>query len=196
MINKKKYEEIPDNDRFNVVMEGVAYYASVHTPNPGYKGKDPLFLVNLGLNAEGLKKAKKFGLTVYDPTDTIDLPYVRIGRKLNKREASEVKPDVVDSKMNNIPSNILIGNGSKVRVKFATYWWGEDERGDDPKEPEGGVGTTIFKVQVIDLVRYENGDDLASVDGGFSLDDATSIANEAPSTPAKKVGNGADIFDD
>ena len=196
MINKQQYESIPDNDRFNVVFEGTAYFASIHTPKAGYKGKGKLYEVSLGLDDKGVEKANKYGLRVYSETDSIPMPHIKIRRKIDAAKgqtAESVKPEVVDSKLRSIPSNILIGNGSKVRVKFATFWWGDDEMGDDPSDPDGGVGTTMFKVQVVDLVRFENGDDLGEVDGGFSLDDETSIANEAP---AKKVTNGGTIFDD
>lgn len=212
-MKEKEFNAIPDNDRFNRVLEGVAYFASVLKPSPGYKKKDPVYIVNLGLeNDAEVKKAKSFGLTVKDATEDIPLPYVVIKRKLKGRDPEKVKPIVVDECQNPWPSNVLIGNGSKIVVKFATYWWGDDD--------EGGVGSTLLKVQVTNLVRFIPDDtkdsDLKYNKDGFNItkflqeeeegetiSDLESLVideeeedDNPPKTPASVGATNPDIFDE
>ncbi len=169
-MNKKEFELIPENERFNCVLEGEAYYASVHTPNMSAVKKfnaDPFFGISLTLEGDQLEKAKEMGLNVRDANDSIPKPFVVIKRKVKEgKTADEVRPSVVDEMQNPIPKNILIGNGSVVLVKFATYWY---EAGG------GGVGTTFFKTQVKDLVAY-NPDNIVDPDlemnkDGFNIND-------------------------
>jgi len=64
-------------------------------------------------------------------------------------EPFEIKVDVFDAKMNNWPKDVLIGNGSIVKVCFSLYAWNVVAR--------GGIGVTLRlkAVQVIDHVPYE-----------------------------------------
>ena len=71
-----------------------------------------------------------------------------IGRP-HKGEPFEIKVDVFDAKMNHWPKDVLIGNGSIVKVCFSLYPWNVVAR--------GGVGVTLRlkAVQIIDHVPYE-----------------------------------------
>lgn len=64
-------------------------------------------------------------------------------------EPFEIKVDVFDAKMNAWPKDILIGNGSIVKVCFSLYPWNVVAR--------GGVGITLRlkAVQILDHVAYE-----------------------------------------
>lgn len=74
----------------------------------------------------------------------------------------DIKPELVDTAQNPIPSNILVGNGSKVRCKFATYW--------ADNKPHDGVKASLYKTQVIDLVEFKMGDnDFLSDGSGFKV---------------------------
>lgn len=172
-MNQLEFSKISENDRFNRVLEGTAYYASVHTPNMSptkttekkkWKGL-PYFGVTLGLDAKNLELAKSYGIKVFEADKFIPMPHVKIQRKIKEGKTSEeCKPEVVDSVQRPVPSNILIGNGSTVIVKFATYWYDNDG---------GGVGSALMKVQIRDLVPFERKGDRAFVtdEGGFKVDD-------------------------
>lgn len=207
-MNEAQFNAMPDNDRFNRVLEGVAYYASVHSPNLSAQkkfGSLPMFMVTLGLDAENEAKAKEYGLKISPATDAIPHPHVKIKRKVKDGvEPSAVKPLVVDSLQNEIPSSVLIGNGSKVACKFATYW--------PPNGEMYGAGTTFFKMQVKELSVYdpdrEADSDLSMDESGFSIADHLSIQNEntpsndtaseevATAKSTKKVASSKDIFDE
>lgn len=186
-MNKKEFELIPENERFNCVLEGEAYYASVHAPNTSAVKKfnaDPFFGINLTLEGDQLDKAKELGLNIRDANDSIPKSFVVIKRKVKEgKTEDEVRPSVVDEMQNPIPKNILIGNGSKVLCKFATYWY---EAGG------GGVGNTLFKVQVKDLVAY-NPDNIVDPDlemnkDGFNINDYMTAESEAKQ-PAEEVAD-------
>lgn len=203
-MNEAEFNAMPDNERFNRVLEGLAYYASVHKPNlSGQKnyGSLPVYMVTLGLDAKNEKLAKSWGLKVLDANDAIPHPHVRIKRKIKEGvDPESVRPAVLDgSAQKSIPKSVLIGNGSKVRVKFATYW--------PPNGEKYGAGTTFFKMVVDDLIVYdpstEPDSDLEAKEGGFSIDDhlGTDVASEADNEdngetqPAKAVASGS-IFDE
>ncbi len=161
-----EFMALPEKERKSRVLDGVFYWASVHKPNTSAVKKFnalPAFQISVGLDEEGVAKAKSFGLTVKDPDQYIPMPYVKIQRKVRppKTEA-DVKPTVVDSKQNIIPDTILIGNGSIGRVKFGTRW---------SKAPGGGVIADLYKVQVIKLNEYTNSSDssLLIEEGGFTV---------------------------
>lgn len=59
---------------------------------------------------------------------------------------SKYRPTVIDSDKNELPSNTLIGNGSKVIVKATPYTWNF--------KGKSGVSLGLTAVQVIDLVEY------------------------------------------
>lgn len=104
------------------------------------------------------KKAALDGATAYakpsftknDETGIYCFKYKQsaIGRP-NKGEPFEIKVDVFDAKMNRWPKDVLIGNGSIVKVCFSLYPWNVVAR--------GGVGVTLRlkAVQVIDHIPYE-----------------------------------------
>lgn len=178
MLTKAEYEEIPENDRFNCVLEGTAYYSSVHKPNmAGVRQFDaePVFITTLGLDEENQEKAEAMGLIVKEPNEVIPEPHVQIKRKVkDDKEPDDVKPTVVDSRQQIIPEDVLVGNGSKVAVKFATYW----HRSSD----KWGVGTVMFKMQVTDLVPYDPSTivdpDLDMNEDGFSIETYLAGENE------------------
>lgn len=168
-MNKSEFTAIPDEDRFRT-LEGTAFFAHVQSPDMQSAKRfnsTPEYHLSLGLDDEGVKLAKSYGLTVKDANDYIPMPFVKIKRKVKDTSDPQAsKPDIVDSQQRAVPDDILIGNGSKVGVKFATYWY--DQFG-------GGVGAALLKVQVLDLKKYEGGanthdTDLVMDDGGWTVD--------------------------
>ena len=212
-MQKDEFNAIDEKLRLGRTLEGIAYYACVHSPNmtsvKKFKG-EPYYIVNLGLDKESeLEKAKSWGLEIHEPQGEIKEPYVKIKRKIKApKTADNVKVEVVDTAQNAIPPSILIGNGSRVRCKFTTYWF--DNNG-------GGVGTGLYKVQVVDLIRFVpkdrdfvsdgSGFTLSSEDTGADLEDAPSGDDspddfadvlpwdEAPKKKASGAKASSDLFD-
>jgi len=166
-ITKSAFLALTEKDRMNRVLEGTAFYASVHNPNMSAAkkfGADPAFMISLGLEGDQIKLAESFGLKIMPADEFINMPYVKLKRTIREgKTPDEVKPLVVDAVQNKVPPHILIGNGSKVLCKFGTYWY--DTNG-------GGVGTSLFKVQVRELVPYAaptTDRDLKMDAGGFKV---------------------------
>jgi len=149
------------------VLEGSAMYTFIHRPDKGNPKHRilPAYKIDLVLDTpEQLKKAQSFGLNIKKPKgpdDKFKGPYVQIKSKVaDGREP----PRVIDSQRNVIPPSILVGNGSKVRVRFLPWAYGEGE-----------VTPILQEIQVLELVRYvpteaelaRKGDYLAAVPGGF-----------------------------
>ena len=176
-MNKLDFNNHPEQDRMNRVLEGTAFYACVHAPNYKQAKKfnaTPAFMVTLGLDEDGVKKAEEYGIKVNQPDKYISMPYVKIQRKVKEgKTVDEVKPTVVDSVQQKLPSNMFIGNGSKVLCKFGTYWY--DNNG-------GGVGTVLFKMQVRDLVAFDpqsEDSQLLMDEGGFTIPDTKEASTDA-----------------
>lgn len=198
-MDKNTFEAIPSSQRANQVLEGTAYWACLHTPNTAAQkkfGADPFFGLSLGLDDEGVKKAKAMGLNVKDATESTPMAHVDLKRKVRTdKTAEEVRPDVVDDLGQDIPRSILIGNGSKVMVKSATYWY--DNNG-------GGVGAALLKVRIVDLIPYVSKDqDMETDGGGFSVSDymaktGTVAEDDVPFdvTESKATGTNPALFDE
>jgi len=121
-------------------------------------------------------------------------------------EPFEIKVDVFDAKMNPWPKDVLIGNGSIVKVCFSLYPWNVVAR--------GGVGVTLRlkAVQIIDHVPYEaeertygfeqeDGVDMGG-QGEFGADAAQENLEEEPKQEENKPVNpyenysGGKVVDD
>ena len=168
MITEAKFNTFSEKDRMNRTLEGIAYWAHVQAPKHSDKYKSDTFQINLGLDEAGIARAESYGLEVKPADKWNDMPHVVIQRKVRPgKTIAETKPDVVDSMQN--PSSELIGNGSNVIVKFGTYFFGDKVR------------TTLFKVQIRKLVKYEG------ASGGLVKDPSGYVAGQA---------TGTDGFDD
>lgn len=180
-MKKAEFNNIPEKDRMNRVLEGTAFYASVHKPNMAAAkkfGSPPAFTVTLGLDEENVKKATSYGLKVHEADNFIPMPYVKIQRKVKEgKSESDVKPMVVDSIQQPVPESILIGNLSQVAVKFGTYWY--DTQG-------GGVGTILFKMQIRKLVPFVP----SSLDSQLAMDES---GFTIPETIAEMDDEGFDV---
>lgn len=192
-MKKQEFNALPENERRNRVLTGIAYFASIHEPNMSavvkFKGL-PKYKVSLGLDPEGVKLAQSFGLTVKDPTAKIPMPWIEIKRDVRAgKSIEEVAPDVMDAMQRPIPPAIKVGNGSKILCKFGTYWY--DTMG-------GGVGTSLYKVQVLSLVPYTGGDKTLAMDEqGFNIDDflASSKEDESIDDAGLSAAGEANILD-
>jgi len=125
------------------IVEGVAMWASVTTPNTTYT---PVYTVNLIVDEEVANDFRSRGFKVKDMEEG---PALIIKRKVNGKDGSvNSAPKLLDR--NKQPLNVSVGNGSKVRVQY--------------KEWESTWNGTLYKgldfqaMQVIDLVEYASPD--------------------------------------
>jgi len=125
------------------IVEGVAMWASVTTPNTTYT---PVYTVNLVVDEDVANDFRTRGFTVKDMEEG---PALVIKRKVNgKNGQANSAPKLLDR--NKQPLNVSVGNGSKVRVQY--------------KEWESTWNGTLYKgldfqaMQVIELVEYASPD--------------------------------------
>lgn len=125
------------------LVEGVAYWASVTTPNTTYT---PVYTVNLIVDEDVANDFRSRGFTVKDMEEG---PALLIKRKVNGPNGMvRPAPKLLDK--NKQPLNTSVGNGSKVRVQY--------------KEWESTWNGTLYKgldfqaMQVLELVEYASPD--------------------------------------
>ena len=125
------------------LVEGVAYWASVTTPNTTYT---PVYTVNLVVTDEVANDFRSRGFKVKDMDEG---PALLIKRKVNGPNGM-VRPAPKLLDRNKQPLTVAVGNGSKVRVQY--------------KEWESTWNGTLYKgldlqaMQVLDLVEYASAD--------------------------------------
>jgi len=125
------------------LVEGVAYWASVTTPNTTYT---PVYTVNLVVTDEVANDFRSRGFTVKDMEEG---PALLIKRKVNGPNGMiRPAPKLLDQ--NKQPLNVSVGNGSRVKVQY--------------KEWESTWNGTVYKgldfqaMQVLELVEYASPD--------------------------------------
>lgn len=125
------------------VLEGTAYWAFVTTPNTTY---DPCYTVNLVVDNETAQSFEDRGFTVKQMNEG---PAIIIKRKVNGPNGMIRKaPVLMDRRKQEIDVNV--GNGSHVKVQYKEWesqWNGKTFKGLD-----------FMKMQVLELVEYNNGD--------------------------------------
>lgn len=161
----------PTNFIESQVLEGIAIYARLHSPDPGNtKMRIPAaYKIDLLLvDPKQLEKAKSLGLNIKPPHGEVHThPYVLIKSKVKENRKP---PKVIDSQRNAIPSSILVGNGSLVRVRFMPFTYGEGE-----------VTAILQETQVLTLVRYESKPrDISSTDVSYLGAVEGGFVTEAP----------------
>ena len=125
------------------LVEGVAYWASVTTPNTTYT---PVYTVNLVVSDEVANDFRSRGFTVKDMEEG---PALLIKRKVNGPNGM-VRPAPKLLDQNKQPLSVSVGNGSKVKVQY--------------KEWESTWNGTLYKgldfqaMQVLELVEYASPD--------------------------------------
>jgi len=125
------------------LVEGVAYWASVTTPNTTYT---PVYTVNLVVSDEVANDFRSRGFTVKEMEEG---PALLIKRKVNGPNGM-VRPAPKLLDQNKQPLSVSVGNGSKVKVQY--------------KEWESTWNGTLYKgldfqaMQVLELVEYSSPD--------------------------------------
>jgi hypothetical protein len=133
-----------------MVIEGTAYWASISKPNTTY---EPKWTINVVLSEEDAKDFASRGHTVKESDDG---SFVVIKRKCEGNNGPNNQPRLLDINGNDV--NVLIGNGSKVKVQYREYDW--------EMNGKSGKGLDLQAVKILDLVPYSAGDGDELVDDG------------------------------
>jgi hypothetical protein len=133
-----------------MVIEGIAYWASVTSPNTTF---EPVYTVNLVVSEEKADELRSQGIKVVDKEEG---PTVVIKRKVNGPNGMiRSAPKLLDSQKR--PMDCKVGNGSKVKVQYKP--WEISRSGTVYR------GLDFQAMQVLELVSY-------SVDGDeFDIED-------------------------
>ena len=132
------------------IESGIAYWASVRNPNLKF---EPVFTVDLLVNEEVAAKYEGRGFKVKTlvVNDEVLGKALQIKRKVNGPNGMVRKaPKLVDENKVPLDDDVLVGNGSKVRVQFSE-WEVTNKYGDFK-------GLDFQGMQVLDLVSYKSGD--------------------------------------
>lgn len=127
-----------------MLIEGIAYWASVTSPNTTF---EPVYTVNLVINGDEADRLRSDGIKVVDKEEG---PTVIIKRKVNGPGGMIRKaPKLIDKGRN--PLNCKVGNGSRVKVQYKP--WEVERQGVKYR------GLDFQGMQVIDLVSYSTDGD-------------------------------------
>ena len=118
-------------------VEGKAYWASVTRPNTTF---DPVYQIDLAVDDKTAEEFKGKGVSVkQDERGSV----VKFKRKVARADGTKN------------PIDVLVGNGSKVKVLYKPFEW--------KFAGKSGTSLDLQAVQVIDLVPY--GEDFDVSDG-------------------------------
>ena len=147
-------------------VEGTAYWAAVVAPNTTF---EPQWKIDVALDAAGIEQVNGIEGVVIKNKDDERGDFISLKRNVEDRSGNKKPaPKVIDSQ-NNAWDDKLIGNGSKVCVKFHTYPY--NYRG------KSGISAELDAVQVIDLVEYNSADSgFQARENGYVVEPA--MANE------------------
>lgn len=130
------------------IQEGIAYWASVTTPNTKF---EPVYTVDLVVSDEVANDFESRGYRVKElkVNDEVVGRAINIKRKVNGPNGMVRKaPLLMDA--NKVPLDENVGNGSKVKVQY-NEWEATNKFGTFK-------GLDFQAMQVIDLVSYKAGD--------------------------------------
>lgn len=173
-----------------VIVEGIAMYPSVHVPKKAFtEGEPPSYTLDLVVDeanakillAEGLKLAKvKVDEDTKKPKEYAEYPGLKVfalRRKTINGKGEKLSALIVqDSQGERIPPEILVGNGSKIRVSVNP--WTVNIKGKEI------TGSTLLGVQVLELVEYKG----ASKDPGFEKVQGFTVPKFSPQSQQEQQG--------
>ena len=142
------------------VLSGKSYWATISSPNTTF---EPVWQIDLAVEGAELEKAKEMSLTIMNKDDDRG-SFVRIKRKVNRRDGSTNKAPTLKDSKNHVLTNVAVGNGSDVRVLFKTFDW--------EYAGKKGTGADLQAVQVVNLIEYDSGEDFDVIDDGYIATDA------------------------
>jgi len=140
------------------VISGTAYWASLQSPNTKFEPSWQIEVCNL--DAENKAIAEKDNLTI--KYDDVKGDYVSIKRKVKRKDGNDNTPPVIVDAQKR-PMLDLIANGSKVNVLYSTFEW--------KYAGKQGVSADLKKVQVVELIPYEEKEDFDEIPDGYTSAD-------------------------
>lgn len=140
------------------IQEGIAYWASVTTPNTKF---EPVYTVDLVVSEDVASdfEAKGYKVKEISNGDEVIGRAITFKRKVNGPNGMvRQAPKLLDANKN--PIDELVGNGSKVKVQYSE-WETSNKYGDFK-------GLDFQAMQVIDLVQYKSSDgsEFDAIEGG------------------------------
>ena len=141
-------------------VEGKAYWASITRPNTTF---DPVYQVDLAIDDATANEFKSRGVVVKsDDRGNV----VKFKRKVARNDGTKNPlPRLVDAKKN--PIDVLVGNGSKVKVLYKEFEWSFAGK--------SGKSLDLQAVQVLDLIPYGEDFDVAE---GFVAENGKGSTDE------------------
>ena len=152
-------------------VEGLAYWAKLDQPRRNPFINEEQYSIKVYVDARNKKLLESLNLTASVKKDDIGEGFSFVLNAVTKSGKPAIPPKVYDCDMNDVTHDVLIGNGSKVVVEFATL--------EVPGGPAKGKNKAFIRnVQIIDLIPYEG----AGGSGGSSTtfkkrDDGFSASN-------------------
>ena len=140
------------------IQEGIAYWASVTTPNTKF---EPVYTVDLVVSEDVANdfEAKGYKVKEISNGDEVIGKAITFKRKVNGPNGMvRQAPKLLDANKN--PIDELVGNGSKVKVQYSE-WETSNKYGNFK-------GLDFQAMQVIDLVQYKSSDgsEFDAIEGG------------------------------
>jgi hypothetical protein len=140
------------------IQEGIAYWASVTTPNTKF---EPVYTVDLVVSEDVANdfEAKGYKVKEISNGDEVIGRAITFKRKVNGPNGMvRQAPKLLDANKN--PIDELVGNGSKVKVQYSE-WETSNKYGNFK-------GLDFQAMQVIDLVQYKSSDgsEFDAIEGG------------------------------
>ena len=127
-------------------VEGKAYWASITRPNTTF---DPVYQIDVAVDDITAKDFASRGVTVKEDERG---KVLKFKRKVARQDGTaNPMPRLVDAKKN--PINVLVGNGSQVKVLYKEFEW--------TFAGKSGRSLDLQAVQVIDLIPYGEDFDIA-----------------------------------
>jgi len=139
-----------------MVLEGIAYWASVKSPNTTF---EPTYTVNLVVSSEDADRLRSEGIKVVDKEEG---PTVVIKRKVNGPNGMIRRaPKLIDRQREEV--DYQVGNGSKVKVQYKP--WESTRNGTVYR------GLDFQAMQVIELVTYSGDGDEFDIEDEEELEE-------------------------
>jgi hypothetical protein len=147
-----------NGEKFMAIQEGIAYWASVTTPNTKF---EPVYTVDLVVSDDVANdfEAKGYKVKEISNGDEVIGRAITFKRKVNGPNGMvRQAPKLLDANKN--PIDELVGNGSKVKVQYSE-WETSNKYGNFK-------GLDFQAMQVIDLVQYKSSDgsEFDAIEGG------------------------------
>lgn len=134
----------------NFNLTGIAYWAKLVEPQENYREDGNEWSIDVTPDQKGIDLLRRVGLgeKLRNKDDDRE-DFITFRRNELKKDGTANNPvEVVDADGNPWPDNVLIGNGSKVKIKFSVF--------DMPAKGKfkAIIKPVIYKVTVLELKEY------------------------------------------